>query len=102
MLSNGQVPVTLQLLGRAASSEECWSGINHLGRDHIEEYLEKNLHWRIVAVRVILCCLLVCLLLAAQTQEKQNFTWTSTLQKTTSQSIDKLTCDTYLHRCRAS
>lgn len=50
VLSKGQLPATLELLGRAASSQERWSSINHLGPDHIEEYLEKNLHWRIVAV----------------------------------------------------
>ncbi|KAI8262176.1 Tyrosinase [Colletotrichum sp. SAR 10_77] len=49
-LSKAQVPVTLQLLQRAVNEEPKWNGINHLGEDHIVEYLKDNLHWRIVSV----------------------------------------------------
>lgn len=49
-LSKAQVPVTLQLLQRAVNEEPKWNGINHLGEDHVVEYLKDNLHWRVAAV----------------------------------------------------
>ncbi|KAL2678554.1 hypothetical protein Neosp_009302 [[Neocosmospora] mangrovei] len=49
-LSKGQLPVTLQLLQRALKTDERWSAISHLGKDHIVDYMTKHLHWRAVAV----------------------------------------------------
>ncbi|KAL6912417.1 hypothetical protein FSST1_010177 [Fusarium sambucinum] len=49
-LSKGQLPVTLQLLQRALKTDERWSAISHLGKDHIVDYMKKHLHWRAVAV----------------------------------------------------
>ena len=49
-LSEAQIPVTLQLLQRAASDDEKWSAINHLVQDHVVEYLKDRLHRRVVAV----------------------------------------------------
>ncbi|KAK2778714.1 tyrosinase [Colletotrichum kahawae] len=48
-LSKAQVPVTLQLLQRAVNQDAKWRGIQHLGEDHVVEYLKDNLHWRIVS-----------------------------------------------------
>ncbi|KAJ0332583.1 hypothetical protein COL922a_011252 [Colletotrichum nupharicola] len=49
-LSKAQVPVTLQLLQRAVDQDAMWRGIQHLAEDHVVEYLNDNLYWRIVSV----------------------------------------------------
>ncbi|CAM1508854.1 Fc.00g025930.m01.CDS01 [Cosmosporella sp. VM-42] len=49
-LSKGQIPVTLQLLQRAASDDEKWETISHLGKQHVVEYLRESLQWRVVSV----------------------------------------------------
>ncbi|KAJ4248435.1 hypothetical protein NW762_012772 [Fusarium torreyae] len=49
-LSKGQIPVTLQLIQRVLSKDERWAAINHLGKDHVVDYMTKHLHWRAVAV----------------------------------------------------
>jgi tyrosinase len=51
-LSKGQVPVTLQLLQRAASEDDKWSAIKSLDTEHVVEYMKENLQWRVVAVSV--------------------------------------------------
>ncbi|KAJ0325697.1 hypothetical protein COL5a_007203 [Colletotrichum fioriniae] len=48
--AKAQIPITLELLFRAVSRDDLWSGLRNLESDHVQQYLEQHLKWVIVAV----------------------------------------------------